>query len=217
MLAERFTEAMEEFEVAANLRQKYQLPYTALESVMISLAQAQLFSVRPQEALQSFKRAKNLIEDHLNGVEGYVLPEDSSKRKDYEMTLEDLNVQITDITKGIAEGLYKQQPPSQSSDLPSAAGAPQASASRRADALRMSGVDKSYSNDSGTTTGFSCPMLPDATVVDLGVVSNKQKIQQEVPTSDKKENTGAVQTGEGVDECEKRSKRRRIVPKSMEG
>eukprot|EP01068_Selenidium_serpulae_P017175 Selendium_serpulae@DN6357_c0_g2_i2.p1 len=99
-LQEKFADAAKEFGTAIALRKEHNLPYTRLQAPTLSLAQAQLFADEKEAALTNFKTALKLLEDNLAGVDGLHVLDD--KKADFEATVEDLKIQISETEKTIA-------------------------------------------------------------------------------------------------------------------
>jgi len=164
-LQEKFAEAAKEYQTAISLRQKHQLPYTALQAATVSLAQAQLFSGQRHEALENFKKALKYIEDNLNGVGGLVVPDD--KKKDFTMSVEDLQAQIDETEKAIAAA----NATAGVNGIPDGA--------NHADGSNASTIPSRIKflpphNDTTTST-FDKPVLTGEAVVNLGIIGGCTK------------------------------------------
>ncbi|GFE55476.1 histone-binding protein, putative [Babesia ovis] len=89
----QFQEASAEYERAVELRRRYKLPERHLASLYVSLAQCQMFSGQLGLSLRTFTLSKELMTRLLVGEMA------ESDRRGMRETLEDVELQITDLKK----------------------------------------------------------------------------------------------------------------------
>eukprot|EP01069_Polyplicarium_translucidae_P002115 Polyplicarium_translucidae@DN1925_c0_g1_i1.p2 len=184
-VSERFDDAAKEFQAALDLREAHKFPYTAMPAPLISLGQAKLFGLHPDEALRSFEKALSLIKNHVSGVDGAVVPPE--KLASYVLTAEDLRLQIDEVRTNIEKGVYEKMA---QEAAPMAEGGGASASSDAAPQGAKLNVLKTFDAEPARTTGsFDAPRLESVDVIDLGVFSSsrKRKLQEEeVPPADGK-------------------------------
>ncbi|EPT29621.1 tetratricopeptide repeat-containing protein [Toxoplasma gondii ME49] len=100
LMNERYDEAAQDYGEAVSLRERYRLPEQTLMAPLLSLAQATFFSGKKKAALDVFKRTLAIGKKIKDGFLG--MP-DGMTADALADTIEDLQLQITDVEKQIAE------------------------------------------------------------------------------------------------------------------
>lgn len=157
MLQEKFAEAAQEYLKSITIRKLYDLPYTTLESSTLAYAQALLFSGEEENAVTNFQLALKLCKDHLSGVGGHTVAQE--RVKDYEATIEDLEIQINETMQSIKTKLNNPNPNPNTNHR-----------------LKFLPEDVSLGR---TTSTFDKSTLKDEPVIKLGVLSGVKSEKRE--------------------------------------
>ncbi|PFH37853.1 tetratricopeptide repeat-containing protein [Besnoitia besnoiti] len=100
LMNERYDEAAQDYGEAVALRERYHLPKETLMAPLLSLAQATFFSGKKTAALDVFKRTLDIGKEIKEGV---LRMPDGMTADALADTIEDLQLQIADVEKQIAE------------------------------------------------------------------------------------------------------------------
>ncbi|CBZ52765.1 putative TPR domain-containing protein [Neospora caninum Liverpool] len=100
LMNERYDEAAQDYREAVSLRERYTLPEQTLMAPLLSLAQATFFSGKKKAALDVFKRTLSIGKQIKEGELG--MP-DGMTAEALADTIEDLQLQVTDVERQIAE------------------------------------------------------------------------------------------------------------------
>eukprot|EP00917_Polyrhabdina_sp_WS-2016_P006608 GHVP01014722.1.p2 GENE.GHVP01014722.1~~GHVP01014722.1.p2 ORF type:complete len:228 (-),score=44.73 GHVP01014722.1:1757-2440(-) len=179
LASESYKDAETEFQTALDLREQHMFPKKKLKNCLVSLGQAQWLGLRAKEGLVSFTRALEYINDDLDQP-GSLTPEE---RKSCLEFVEDLELQIADVSKALEEGLYQKAKEAQK--IASTEGKSSASTTAPEEQhYKMEVLNMYNAKLPETTSQFDASVL-NGEVVNLGVVSKKRKVPQASSTADK--------------------------------